>query len=491
MCCGGNKMSRPRHQTRGQPEWEVQYRLDTFTNALEGINGEELARNGYFYNSCSRQLQCISCQTEHIYLGGENDCRNYPHNPSCPFSGDFQTQSTINPITNKRQEATNPRSPASHSTPATRGRPKIRTLRGNSQVSLNEVPFPCDSPAYPDKRTITSRLLTFVTWKQGTTRCNPREIVDAGFFCKGIRDVTTCWNCGINLENWSYDDDPYYEHAKWQPNCEYILQQKGVEFVQQVLQENPNLPQPMFIREVETLNFTSVYDNTPSVSLSTSASERENEDFVPCNPPSGVCIIPEPNWERRDINIPRVGIKTIYRAPGIKIVNGPTKQRPIQRTVHRRDSRSSLFLNNRVRQAMQSSVTSQAQEMGFSRETIESVLLRRSRNAGEAYSSSQALIEDLLLELEPSRNERRETSIPRQPAPLPRQVESGPDNLLSGLNGPVENTTSMCRVCGDAPCEIIFIPCRHLNVCASCATLVNRCPSCNQSVERSIRIRTD
>ncbi|XP_076824226.1 baculoviral IAP repeat-containing protein 7-like [Clavelina lepadiformis] len=470
-----------------QPEWDVQFRLDTFTNALEGINGEELARNGYFYKSPSRQIQCVSCRTEHAYLGREYDYHNYPHNPSCPFGDDLETHST----TNERQEATNSRSTRPHSTPVTRDRQRTRTPRGNSQASVNEVLFPCDCPAYPDKRRITSRLLTFVTWERGTTRCTPREIADAGFFYKGHGDATTCWNCGINLENWNYEEDPYYEHAKWQPNCEYILQKRGIQFVQQVLRENPNLPHPVVRREGEITNFSSTNNNTPSVSLSTSASERENEDFVPCNPPSGVCIIPEPNWERRDINIPGVGIETIYRAPGIEIVNGPTNQRTIQRTVHRRDSRSSLVLNNRVRQAMQSSLTSQAQAMGFSRETIERVLLRRLRNAGEVYASSQALIEDLLLESEPSRNERGETSTPRHPAPPLRQVESGPENLLSGLNEPGENTTSMCCVCGGARSEMVFIPCGHLIVCPSCASWLDRCPSCDQPVERSIRVRTD
>ncbi|CAK8682955.1 unnamed protein product [Clavelina lepadiformis] len=159
-------------------------------------------------------------------------------------------------------------------------------------------------------------------------------------------------------------------------DCEYILQKRGVEFAQQVLRENPNLPHPVVRREGEITNFSSTNNNIPSVSLSNSASERENEDFVPSDPPSGVCVIPEPNWERRDIKIPGVGIETTYRAPGIEIVNGPTNQRTIQRTVHRRDSKSSLVLNNRVRQTMQSSRTSQAQEMGFSSETIERVLLR-------------------------------------------------------------------------------------------------------------------
>ncbi|CAK8682956.1 unnamed protein product [Clavelina lepadiformis] len=129
LFCRKAQMSRPREH---QPDWDLQFRLDTFANALEGINGEELARNGYFYKSPSRQIQCVSCRTEHAYLGREYDYHNYPHNPSCPFGDDLETHST----TNERQEATNSRTTRPHSTPTTRGRQRTRTPRENSQVQM-------------------------------------------------------------------------------------------------------------------------------------------------------------------------------------------------------------------------------------------------------------------------------------------------------------------------------------------------------------------
>ena len=40
-----------------------------------------------------------------------------------------------------------------------------------------------------------------------------------------------CWYCGTTSFNrWRYWIDPWVEHAKRAPTCEFLLQKKGVEF---------------------------------------------------------------------------------------------------------------------------------------------------------------------------------------------------------------------------------------------------------------------
>lgn len=58
-----------------------------------------------------------------------------------------------------------------------------------------------------------------------------------------------CWYCNGGLQNWEYDDLPWIEHAKWFPNCQFVLQQKGVRFVYRNLSLYPHLNRPILARQ--------------------------------------------------------------------------------------------------------------------------------------------------------------------------------------------------------------------------------------------------
>ena len=86
------------------------------------------------------------------------------------------------------------------------------------------------------------------TFNHGTWRCQYKgaatisQIAEAGFFYNGYVDSVKCWYCDGRLINWKQDDEPWTEHAKWFPGCEYLLQKKGVTFVLHVVASFPNLP---------------------------------------------------------------------------------------------------------------------------------------------------------------------------------------------------------------------------------------------------------
>nr|XP_026693981.1 baculoviral IAP repeat-containing protein 2-like [Ciona intestinalis] len=68
------------------------------------------------------------------------------------------------------------------------------------------------------------------------------QIAKAGFYYLGDRDRVKCWYCNRGLQNWDPDDEPWTEHAKWFPICQFVLQQKGPDFVQRIVSRYPNLP---------------------------------------------------------------------------------------------------------------------------------------------------------------------------------------------------------------------------------------------------------
>lgn len=50
----------------------------------------------------------------------------------------------------------------------------------------------------------------------------------------GNQDFVRCFHCGIGLRNWEDDDDPYVEHCRWSPNCQYMKLKKGQAFIDAV-----------------------------------------------------------------------------------------------------------------------------------------------------------------------------------------------------------------------------------------------------------------
>uniref|UniRef100_A0A8C4S8Z9 RING-type E3 ubiquitin transferase n=1 Tax=Erpetoichthys calabaricus TaxID=27687 RepID=A0A8C4S8Z9_ERPCA len=54
-------------------------------------------------------------------------------------------------------------------------------------------------------------------------------------------DDVKCFCCDGGLRCWESGDDPWVEHAKWFPRCEYLLQERGQDFVHQIQARFPRL----------------------------------------------------------------------------------------------------------------------------------------------------------------------------------------------------------------------------------------------------------
>ncbi|ELT87439.1 hypothetical protein CAPTEDRAFT_50987, partial [Capitella teleta] len=60
-----------------------------------------------------------------------------------------------------------------------------------------------------------------------------------GFSFADDEDEVTCFFCGGSVYIWELHDDPWTEHARWHPKCNYIRQKKGDAFVQEVQSQHP------------------------------------------------------------------------------------------------------------------------------------------------------------------------------------------------------------------------------------------------------------
>ncbi len=67
------------------------------------------------------------------------------------------------------------------------------------------------------------RLKSFRLWRGSSSRTT---LADAGFFWlqnPSYPDCCVCYWCGLELEQWCEDDNPWIEHAKRRPDCPHLL----------------------------------------------------------------------------------------------------------------------------------------------------------------------------------------------------------------------------------------------------------------------------
>nr|BDT61658.1 MAG: baculoviral IAP repeat-containing protein [Marsupenaeus japonicus endogenous nimavirus] len=82
--------------------------------------------------------------------------------------------------------------------------------------------------------TATSRRLkSFNNWPEYVIK-KPQDLAEAGFLSRNISDHVRCFYCGGCLRNWKSEDIPWIEHAKWFPQCHYLLLKKGKQFIDNV-----------------------------------------------------------------------------------------------------------------------------------------------------------------------------------------------------------------------------------------------------------------
>ncbi|XP_071959858.1 baculoviral IAP repeat-containing protein 8-like [Antedon mediterranea] len=174
-------------------------RLSTFKNWPFGhiVSACTLAKSGFYYRSCCDVVECFSCNglLERWKRGVNVDEKHRKHFPLCKFmlstAATVATPTTTTTTTNNRQRAMHP------------------------QYALLNV-----------------RKMTFTTvWATDHT---PNGIAEAGFFAIN-RDQAMCFHCGGGLKDWQLDDNPWIEHAKWFPFCNWLRIENGFPFIETAL----------------------------------------------------------------------------------------------------------------------------------------------------------------------------------------------------------------------------------------------------------------
>ncbi|XP_053385331.1 E3 ubiquitin-protein ligase XIAP-like isoform X2 [Mercenaria mercenaria] len=117
---------------------------------------------------------------------------------------------------------------------------RIQAELSTRNLSGSQLPYKIRSPQY---QTMEARLATFVSFP-GNIGILHQQLAVAGLYFTGQGDLCRCFTCDGGLKDWSAGDDPCKEHATYFPNCDYINQLKGREYVR-AMQQRRHSSQPV------------------------------------------------------------------------------------------------------------------------------------------------------------------------------------------------------------------------------------------------------
>lgn len=137
---------------------------------------------------------------------------------------------------------------------------KIQEVLNRSNNVLSEKAF---HPAYSQYET---RRDSFKDWPS-TMSQQPDDLAKAGFYYFGIKDMVKCFFCNGGLKNWDYNDDPFQDHVRWFPKCQYIRQLMGPDYVESVREKFKNMDSGFETgKKIETNTLNSLVSGLPSSS---------------------------------------------------------------------------------------------------------------------------------------------------------------------------------------------------------------------------------
>jgi len=139
-----------------------------------------------------------------------------------------------------------------------------------SSLSDNVISEKAYHPAF---RMHYARLESFKDWPQSSQ--SPADLAKAGFYYFGVKDMVKCFFCNGGLKDWTAGDDPYQDHVRWFPKCQFIRQLMGPEYIEETRRKFKSsdsgftsADEPLFKQTNNTANKPTPRENNPPKSVS-------------------------------------------------------------------------------------------------------------------------------------------------------------------------------------------------------------------------------
>lgn len=139
-------------------------------------------------------------------------------------------------------------------------------------------------PAHIEYVDFEARVNSFKCWPKHLKQ-KPKDLSDAGFYYEGSEDRVKCFFCDVGLNNWEDDDEPWSEHARWYPECEYVILTRGKKFVDRCVanaEKNIKQNEPPFYSNAITENVIKEEYNVPKDICKMCLTRNVQIYFDPC-----------------------------------------------------------------------------------------------------------------------------------------------------------------------------------------------------------------
>ncbi|XP_038617699.1 baculoviral IAP repeat-containing protein 2-like [Tachyglossus aculeatus] len=348
-------------------------------------------------------------------------------------------------------------------------------------------------------QTHAARVKTFLNWP-ARIPVQPEQLASAGFYYVGRNDDVKCFCCDGGLRCWESGDDPWIEHAKWFPRCEYMIRMKGQEFVNQIQARYPHL-----LEQLLSTSDTPVDESANPPIIHFGPGENPSEDAIMMSNPVVKAAL-EMGFSRRLVK-QTVQSKILTTGENYKTVNDlvsdllnaedETREEEKERQNEEMAS-DDLSLIRKNRMALFQHLTSVLPILDSLLSA--SVISEQERDVikQKTQTSLQAreLIDTILVKGNAAANIfknclKENDCVLYKNLFVEKNMKYIPTEDVSGL--PMEEQLRRlqeertCKVCMDKEVSIVFIPCGHLVVCKECAPSLRKCPICRGTIKGTVR----
>nr|XP_019530543.2 baculoviral IAP repeat-containing protein 7-B [Aedes albopictus] len=182
-----------------------EHRLATYVNwPVSHISPSSLAKAGFYYTYNADQVKCAWCEgvIGQWEIGDDPFVEHQKFFPNCVKV--ISSSISSNPVL-------------------------------DSSIGIQ----PVKSPYAPQFSSLDSRIRSFENWTTGHIQ-DPERLAQAGFYYLGRADEVHCFYCDGGLRFWLADDDPWFEHARCFPKCQFVQLVKGQLFIENVQSQIKN-----------------------------------------------------------------------------------------------------------------------------------------------------------------------------------------------------------------------------------------------------------
>ncbi|KAL9917201.1 death-associated inhibitor of apoptosis 2 [Glossina fuscipes] len=407
-------------------------RLATFKNwPNPNISPVSLAKAGFFYLNRSDEVKCVWCKGV-IAQWEKQDNAFEEHRrffPDCP-------RVQLGPLIEMASDG-------------------IRDL-GIQQIS---------PPKNSKYSSLDARLRTYNNWPIPDIQ-KPVALAEAGLYYQEVDDQVRCFHCNMGLRSWEKEDDPWFEHAKWYPQCPFVRLVKGNTYIQQV--------QDLMKQSIERENQMSSVPMTIEEAMATGPVRQALEMGIDAG-----AIRSRTQRQLSVTGYPYATVEDLIKA----VFDDRDSEDPIEYAIPALGSDCTGILSNNSRTMIN----------GINGDIAASVSVVRGNDRLQRDSTYR--LETPSRDVVISGDEK--PSLKACDKFQDKSLADNKDALTAGRSSPSRLTLEeenrklkdarLCKVCLDEEVGVVYLPCGHLVTCVQCAPGVEQCPVCRTTIKGFVR----